>query len=115
MNLDSAVFYSNSITVIVPFYRDLLGFTVEYQQGDKFVSFTFPNGARLGIKKAGEAREKPGAQSVFIAVDDIQTLYKTIQEKHIQILKKLTEEKWGTEFSILDPDKNKVEFLQRKM
>jgi len=50
MNLHSAVFYSNDLSKAIPFYTEKLDFKMEYQQEDKFVSFIFPNGARLGIK-----------------------------------------------------------------
>ena len=54
MNMDSAVLYTNGIDTIVKFYEDVIGLKKEYQQRNEFVSFIFPNGARLGIKKAVE-------------------------------------------------------------
>jgi predicted enzyme related to lactoylglutathione lyase len=105
MNLDSAVFYSNNLTKIIPFYTDLLGFKVEYQQGENYVSFIFGNGARLGIKKKAEEREIPGAQTVFISVDDIDTLYKELKGTDVEFIKELVDENWGKNFSIVDPDK----------
>jgi predicted enzyme related to lactoylglutathione lyase len=113
-NLDSAVFYSNDLNKIIPFYTDLLGFKVEYQQGENYVSFIFENGARLGIKKKVEEREIPGAQTVFINVDDIDTLYKELKGKEVEFIKELIDQDWGKNFSIVDPDKNKVQFVQRK-
>ena len=114
MNLDSAVFYSNNIDQIIDHYVNRLCFKLEYSISGKFASFIFPNGARLSIKKASEEREIPGAQSVFIAVDDIEALYKEVKAKGLEIRKELTYKDYGIEFSILDPDKNKVEFIQRK-
>ena len=38
----------------------------------------------------------------------------TLKKKDVEFYKELTEESWGIEFAILDPDKNKVEFIQRK-
>lgn len=114
MNLDSAVFYTNAIEPIVHFYRDILGFTVEYIQNDKFVSFIFPNGARLGIKKKVEEREVPGAQTVFISIDTgIEELYQSYKDKQLFIYKELVVQEWGKNFSILDPDKNKVQFVEK--
>lgn len=114
MNLDSAVFYSHDIEKIIKFYVEKLDFKLEYVISEKFASFIFPNGARLGIKKAVEEREIPGAQSVFISVVGIEDFYKKIQEKGLEIRKELTHKDYGIEFSVLDPDKNKVEFIQRK-
>lgn len=114
MNLDSAVFYTNDINQVVSFYRDTLGFTVEYIRDDTYVSFIFPNGARLGIKKKVEEREVPGAQTVFISVDNnIEDLYQSCIQKELFIYKKLVVQEWGKNFSILDPDKNKVQFVEK--
>ncbi len=114
MNLDSVVFYTNDIPTIVDFYANKIGLELEYQQEEKYVSFKFGNDVRLGIKKAVEEREKPGAQTLFIGVVDAQKEYATAKDKGLNILKELTEQSWGTEFSILDPDGNKIEYLQRK-
>jgi predicted enzyme related to lactoylglutathione lyase len=113
MDLDSAVFYTNDIKKVIEFYRDVLGFKVEYIQDGRFVSFIFPNGAKLGIKQRVEEREIPGAQTVFIRVDDVEDLYEKLQFK-VEIAKDLVEQDWGTNFSILDPDKNKVLFVEHK-
>lgn len=113
MNLDSAVFYTNDIDKIIDYYTNKLGFRLEYSTPGKFASFIFPNGARLSIKKAIEEREIPGAQSVFIAVTDIEKLYDKTKEQGLEIRKILTYKDYGIEFDILDPDKNKVVFIQR--
>jgi predicted enzyme related to lactoylglutathione lyase len=114
MNLDSAVFYTNDINTVIPFYRDVLGFTVEYIQEGRFVSFIFPNGARLGIKQKAEDREIPGAQTVFISVEsDIEVEYEKLKQAGATVYKELVVQDWGTNFSILDPDNNKVQFVQK--
>lgn len=126
MNLDSAVFYTNDLNKVIEFYRDVLGFEVEYIQDGRFVSFIFPNGAKLGIKQKVEEREIPGAQTVFISVDNIKGLYEELKKRTLvlpheegtivmpQIIfaKELVEQDWGTNFSILDPDDNKVLFVE---
>lgn len=113
MNLDSAVFYSNDIEQAVAFYTNVLGFIMEYQQEDNYVSFVFPNNARLGIKKKVEVREVPGAQTVFISVENIDELYAKLKEKNIAIYKELVTQDWGKNFSILDPDQNKIQFVEK--
>lgn len=114
MNIDSAVFYSNDIEKVILFYREIVGLELEYQQGDKYVSFLFTNGVRLGIKRAIEEREIPGAQTGFIATDDIEELYSKLQKENVEIIKELQyNEGFGQNFSILDPDKNKVQFVKR--
>ncbi|MFA6436860.1 MAG: glyoxalase superfamily protein [Candidatus Paceibacterota bacterium] len=114
MNLETAVFYTDNINKITEFYRDIFGFNLEYQDGDKYVSFIFSNGAKLGIKKKDKERELPGAQTVIISMESgIENWYELLQQKNVQIYKELTIQKWGKNFSVLDPDKNKVEFVER--
>jgi len=112
IDLDSAVFYTNDLETIVAFYKDL-GLEVEYVQPNRFASFMFPGGARLGIKQKKEEREIPGAQSVFLKVDDIESYYVELKAKGVKFRTELTVQDWGTYFSFLDPDNNKVEFVTR--
>jgi len=114
MKLDATVLYSNNIEVVTKFYQETIGLELGYRQGDKFVSFEFANGVNLAIKKALEKREIPGAQTFFIGVDNARKMYEVMKEKNVDFYKELTEESWGIEFAILDPDKNKIEFIQRK-
>jgi predicted enzyme related to lactoylglutathione lyase len=72
MDLDAAILYTNDISAIRTFYEKTVGLTFGYQDGDQYVSFIFPNGAKLGINKSVLTdREKPGGQTVFIRVNDI--------------------------------------------
>jgi len=114
MKLDSAILYTNDIDKATEFYRDLLGMKVDYSTEGKFVQFSFENGVKLGIKKAKEERERPGAQTIFVQADNIEELYKSFKAKDVVFYKELRVEEWATEFAVLDPDGNKVEFLQRK-
>lgn len=115
MKLDSAVFYSNNIEKVVSLYRDILGFIVEYRQDDKYVSFIFPNDARLGIKRKVEEREISGAQTVFVSLENgIEGLYESLKQKNVPIHKELVVQDWGKNFSILDPDGNKIQFVEKQ-
>ncbi len=113
MKLDSAVLYTNDVGKAIEFYRDFVGLELDYQQEGKFASFRFENGVRLVIKKAVEEREKPGSQTIFIQVDNVEELYEKFKLDGAKFYKELKTEKWATEFAILDPDRNKVEFLKR--
>ncbi len=113
MKLDSAIFYTNNLEKVIPFYRNIVGLNIEYIQEGKFVSFKFENG-RLGIKQAKEKREIPGHQTIFIEIEDIEKTYNEFKEKGIIFLKELTQENWATNFSFLDPDGNKIQFMKRK-
>ncbi|TSC53677.1 MAG: hypothetical protein LiPW39_136 [Parcubacteria group bacterium LiPW_39] len=112
INLDSAIFYTSDIEKAITFYESL-GLKLEYRDKN-FVSFIFNNGAKLGIKDAKEEREVPGKQTVFISVQNIEPFYENLKENNFNILKELTVQDWGKNFSILDPDNNKVQFVEKK-
>lgn len=113
MNLDSAVFYSKDIKVISEFYLNIIGLELDYKQGDDYVSFWFENKVRLGIKKAVKEREIPGSQTVFISTDKVEELYQKYKQSNQSFYKELKTEEWGKNFAILDPDGNKIEFVDR--
>lgn len=113
MDLDSAIFYSQDIEKVIPFYVDILGFKVEYHRPKEFVSFMFANGVRLGIKTKTRDREKPGHQTVFIATKEIEKVYADLGQKKVNFFSKLIEQPWGKEFSLLDSDDNRILFVQR--
>jgi predicted enzyme related to lactoylglutathione lyase len=112
--LDSVVFYTNDIPKIVDYYVNQIGLQLEYKQGEKYASLLFSNDVRLGIKKTSEEREIPGSQTFFLAVDDAKAEYEQAKSKSLEICKELVDLPWGFEFSVLDPDGNKIVYLQRK-
>lgn len=112
MNFDSGVFYTNDIANIKSFYEDL-GFTLSYYQPERFISFIFENGCKLGIKQRKEEREVPGSQTIFVVVEELEEFYQKLHESGgYNINKPLTKDDWAMNFSILDPDGNKVEFCK---
>lgn len=113
MQLDSAIFYTTSVNKLIHFYKDLLSFHIEYQEGDDYISFIFQNNARLAVKKVIEEREIVGAQTVIIAVTNIEDLFNTLKDKEIKFKEFLTSQPWGKEFILMDPDGNQLEFLER--
>jgi predicted enzyme related to lactoylglutathione lyase len=112
MDLDSAILYTKDIRKIRAFYEDVVGLTCEYQDGEQFVSFIFPNGAKLGINKSIYTdREKPGGQTVFIRVDDMRSQKDKYEKLGYEFYERYMEYDWGKYFAILDPDGNKVGFI----
>lgn len=86
---------------------------IKYQQGERFVSFFFENSVKLGIKKAIEKREIPGAQTIFIESKDAKADYERMKEMKAPLSSELETHDWGKMFSINDPDGNKIEFFER--
>src|SRR3989338_3640723 len=113
MDLDSAILYTHDITRIRDFYENTVGLKFEYQDGDHYVSFIFPNGAKLGINKSVLKREKPGVQTFFIRVKNIKEHYEKYKKLGLDFYEPYNEFDWGIYFAILDPDGNKVGFIQR--
>lgn len=113
MDLDSAILYTNDINKIRKFYEETVGLTCEYQEGDVYVSFIFPSGAKLGINKSIYTdRETPGNQTFFIRTQDIDSHYKKYEKLGYQFYEPYKKYGWGTYFAILDPDGNKIGFIQ---
>ncbi|MBI3952813.1 MAG: VOC family protein [Candidatus Doudnabacteria bacterium] len=112
MDLDSAILYTKDINKIREFYEKTVGLKVEYQDGDHYVSFIFPNGAKLGINKSVLPREVPGGQTFFLRVDDIKDQYEKYQKLGFDFYEPYKEYDWGTYFAVLDPDGNKIGFIE---
>lgn len=115
MNIfDAVVFYTNDVDVAVEFYTEKIGLKLEREGDDNYASLLFNNGVKLGIKKATKEREVPGSQTFFLAIEDAELDYRNAKEKGLNIYQELVEEPWALQFSVLDPDGNKIEFLQYK-
>lgn len=110
MNLAYGIFYTNNLERIISFYRDKIGLEV-LSQDERFVTFRIGSGF-LGIKVQELDREVPGHQTVIIEVDQVEVTYRLAQENEWGIFSPLVTESWGRNFSILDPDGNRVEFYQ---
>lgn len=112
MNLDSAVIYTNDVQISAEFYQKL-GLKPVNLKGQDFATLAFGNDVRLSIKKSTEPRECPGCQTVFISADNIEEVFANVQKQKLDIRKPLEERPWGKEFSVWDPDMNKVTFIRR--
>lgn len=112
MNLDSAVFYSKDIDKIADFYKNFMGFKLHSRQGNKFVSFIFPNGGKLAIRIEKGEREIAGHQTIFIGCEDIDEKFNELKIKGANFYREIEKYDWGTSFDIIDPDNNKVEFIK---
>jgi predicted enzyme related to lactoylglutathione lyase len=115
MDLDSAVFYSKNIKRIADFYQNFLGLKLHSRQGDKFVSFIFPNGGKLSIRIEKGEREIAGHQTAFLTCKNIEEKFEELKGKGANLINpELEVFDWGTKFDILDPDNNKIQFTKWK-
>jgi uncharacterized glyoxalase superfamily protein PhnB len=114
MKLHSAVFYSKDLEPLISFYTDFLGATIENKQENRFMYIRLPDSSRIGIKVGTKEREVPGYQTVFVDVKDMESWYNKAVSLSLTIYKHLKEEPWGKEFSVLDPDGNKIVFYEEK-
>ena len=110
MKLSYGIFYTNNLAAISKYYREIID--LDYAFGDdKFVAFKIGD-ALLGIKIKEIEREIPGHQTIIISVEKVDEWYKKLKERDVVIFSEIADMPWGRNFSILDPDGNRVEFFE---
>jgi predicted enzyme related to lactoylglutathione lyase len=114
MKLHSAVFYSNDLAPLISFYTDFMGARIEDKQDNRFMYIRLADKSRLAIKVGSQPREVPGHQSIFVDVSNLDEWYQKALAKKLNIYKDLVDRPWGKEFSLLDPDGNKIVFYEEK-
>ena len=82
------------------FYVDVLGFT-NAEWGDR--KFTHVARDGCGIYLCHNDQGQPGTW-LWIGVADARALHDELAAKEVKILKGLTDEPWGLEFQLEDPD-----------
>jgi len=112
LKIQYVVFYTNDMGRAVTFYRKFLGPECEGSD-DRFTEFRVGD-ALFGIKMSTEPREAPGHQTVILECDDVKSIYGFCRGLDVPTAKELSVESWGVNFAVLDPDGNKVEFVQRQ-
>jgi predicted enzyme related to lactoylglutathione lyase len=112
MRLAYGIFYTNNISRISEFYQNIIGFNKVFGD-ERFIAFSVGD-ALLGIKAVEMPREIPGHQSIIIEVENVDELYESLKQKEVTFDKEISDEEWGRNFSILDPDLNKVEFFKSR-
>ncbi len=114
MRLDTTIIYTSDIEKSIMFYRDLLGLELIFRDGKEYASFIFDNGSKLGIKTQAEERELPGAQTFIVTTPNLDNLSSRLKDRGIVFYSDIRDYPWGRHFSILDPDRNKIEFIESK-
>jgi catechol 2,3-dioxygenase-like lactoylglutathione lyase family enzyme len=101
------------------FYRDALGFAVDFLHGDPpFYGSVSRDGARLHLKWVHRPVFAPGRAAAeglimaFLPVENVKALYAEYAEAGLPFHQKLTRQAWGgTDFHLSDPDGNVLAFV----
>lgn len=99
--------YAHDVARTRQFYIEVLGFAPG--ESDDIIEL---GGNKFRIVDADAAREGTGCQTIFIHTDDIFTIWETVTETaRDRVFKTLKIYDWGKEFSVWDPEGNKVSVL----
>jgi len=110
LRIQYAILYTSDIARVRSFYSALLK-AQPVEDLDHFIGFAL-EGPMLGIKLSSELREQPGCQTVIISCGNADEMRDECVAIGARIVHDITVEEWGKNFSILDPDGNKVEFVE---
>ena len=102
----------------VRFYRDRLGFRVEFQYGDPpFYGLVSRGEARLNLRHVDDPvfddgqRTSEDLLTATIAVDGVKALFREYREREVEMHQNLKREEWGLlGFIVRDPDGNLLAF-----
>jgi uncharacterized glyoxalase superfamily protein PhnB len=100
------------------FYRDDLGFDVDYTYGEPaFWGEVHRDGARLNLRHLDESPWREGVRdaeqllSAYVLVTDAKALFLEHQARGVDFFERLQEKPWGSnEYTVRDPDGNLVLF-----
>jgi catechol 2,3-dioxygenase-like lactoylglutathione lyase family enzyme len=114
------VLYVRDVTASAHFYRDRLGFQIDFLHGlPAFYGAVSRDGAGLHLKFVHEAVfgpgrvEEEGLIMAFVPVDNLKALFAEFQAKGVPIVQAPTKQAWGgTDFHVQDLDGNRICFVQ---
>ena len=101
-----------SITEILPFYTEKLGFEIE-DQLPGFVQFKQPNGqgATYALSEEGHVEPRSSVE-LWWYVDDAEATLAQLRAREIPIVEELADQPFGRTLAIADPAGNKIYLLQ---
>jgi catechol 2,3-dioxygenase-like lactoylglutathione lyase family enzyme len=105
----------------VAFYRDRLGFSVEYLYGEPpFYGLVVRGGAGLNLRHVdalpldGAAREAEDLLAATIVVRNAEALFRAYEAAGLAFHQPYREQPWGAhDFVVADPDGNLIHFASR--
>lgn len=107
------VFVSN-VEASISFYRDQLGFTIDFLHGKPaFYAAVRRDAACLHLRLvptpviAADLREQEQLLAAFVVVANVKELFAEFDARHVPFVHRLQEEAWGqSSFLVRDPDDN---------
>jgi hypothetical protein len=112
------IFRIFSVDKAMEFYRDFLGFTVDWEHrfGDNFPLYCqiSRSGMLMHLSEhAGDA--SPGAK-VFVPINGARALHQELVAKNYPYMKPgLEQAPWGLEVTVIDPFSNRITFCEREI
>jgi uncharacterized glyoxalase superfamily protein PhnB len=105
-----------NLAVSLAFYRDMLGFSLDFEvPGWAFLSRDRFR-VMLGECADAMAAHETGDHSYFayVTVDDIDALYRELAAKGVSLVQELADKPWGMrEFGVRTPDGHRIMFGRR--
>ena len=101
----------------ISFYTEKLGFELEFRYED-FYAGIIKDGCSIHLKcgiapiELQKNKKENMDLDIVFSVDNVEELYKQMQEKAIEIVQPLCERPYGKEFYISDPDGYIFAFLE---
>jgi catechol 2,3-dioxygenase-like lactoylglutathione lyase family enzyme len=112
------VLFVSSVTASAEFFRDKLGFAVDFLHGHPaFYGGVSRNGVTLHLRFvhepviAQDVREKEELLAAFVTVESVKALFDEYKKAGVRFVGTLHKEAWGgPTFTVQDPDGNRICF-----
>jgi catechol 2,3-dioxygenase-like lactoylglutathione lyase family enzyme len=105
-------FRVESVAASVEFYKQVLGFDIDYSQGSPPIyAVVFRDNVYIHLCEEGPQKAEIGPGCSFIVISEVEQLWSQIQVYAVDVVEPLRENDYGQglrvkEFSIRDPDQN---------
>lgn len=111
MKLKNTIVYVKSMPRAAEFYQKL-GFSVAQNSG-KIISFVTDNPDQyFSVMEFRNSKRKPGMQLCTLMINNLEGFYKKCKLLGIPFEQDLDDNGFGKVFAIVDPDGNRIEFME---
>lgn len=112
--IHSVVIWTEDVSRLLPFYRDVLGLKPQ-MENEGFVAFEASSGAALALGAHSEVKGRsrdPYRMMVDLQVDDCQAEYERLSKQGVEFVRAPSKENDVTIATFLDPDGNMLQLFQ---